>query len=154
MTDMEKVIKALEYCRNQSGCWSDVSECPWIAECRENVNSLKDATLALLKQHEPEWIEEAQKMNGKKIHELKILPEYFDAVRCGDKRFEIRKNDRNFHRGDILRLKEFDGKEYTGEEIDALVRYVLYDWTGGLQDGYCIMSIDTMMHSIPRQEGR
>lgn len=86
------------------------------------------------------------------IHELKILPEYYDAVRCGDKRFEIRKNDRNFHRGDILRLKEFDGKEYTGEEIDVLVRYVLYDWTGGLQDGYCIMSIDTMMHSILRQE--
>ena len=91
-------------------------------------------------------------VNGKKIHELKILPEYFDAVRCGDKRFEIRKNDRNFHRGDILRLKEWNGKEYTGEEIDALVRYVLYDWTGGLQDGYCIMSIDTMMHNIPRQK--
>jgi len=112
-------------------------------EVRERINKLP---------HCPPWIEEAQKMNDKKIHELKILPEYFDAVRCGDKRFEIRKNDRNFHRGDILRLKEFDGKEYTGEEIDVLVRYVLYDWTGGLQDGYCVMSIDTMMHSIPRQE--
>ena len=87
-----------------------------------------------------------------KIHELKILPEYFDAVRCGDKKFEIRKNDRNFHRGDILRLKEFDGKEYTGEEIDVLVRYVLYDWPGGLQDGYCIMSIDTMMRGFPRRK--
>ena len=85
-----------------------------------------------------------------KIHELKILPEYYDAVRCGDKRFEIRKNDRDFHRGDILRLKEWDGEKYTGEELDALVRYVLYDWAGGLQDGYCIMSIDTMMHDIPR----
>ena len=85
-----------------------------------------------------------------KIHELKILPEYYDAVRCGDKRFEIRKNDRDFHTGDILRLKEWDGEKYTGDELDALVRYVLYDWTGGLQDGYCIMSIDTMMHDIPR----
>lgn len=84
------------------------------------------------------------------IHELKILPEYYDAVRCGDKRFEIRKNDRDYHKGDILRLKEWDGEKYTGEELDALVRYVLYDWTGGLQDGYCIMSIDTMMHNIPR----
>ena len=85
-----------------------------------------------------------------KIHELKIRPEYYDAVRCGDKRFEIRKNDRDFHTGDILRLKEWDGEKYTGDELDALVRYVLYDWTGGLQDGYCIMSIDTMMHDIPR----
>ena len=84
------------------------------------------------------------------IHELKILPEYYDAVRCGDKRFEIRKNDRNFHRGDILRLKEWDGEKFTGEELDALVRYILFDFTGGLQDGYCIMSIDTMMHDIPR----
>ena len=85
------------------------------------------------------------------VHELKILPEYFDAVRCGDKRFEIRKNDRNFHRGDVLRLKEWDGEKYTGEEIDVLVRYVLYEWTGGLQPGYCIMSIDTMMHYSQRK---
>lgn len=85
------------------------------------------------------------------IHELKILPEYYDAVRCGDKKFEIRKNDRNYHSGDILRLKEWDGEKYTGEELDALVRYVLYGMDEyGLAEGYCIMSIDTMMHNIPR----
>ena len=87
------------------------------------------------------------------IHELKILPEYFDAVRCGDKRFEIRKNDRNFHSGDILRLKEWDGQKYTGEELDALARYVYYGIDEyGLAEGYCIISIDTMMHYIPREE--
>lgn len=88
-----------------------------------------------------------------KIHELKILPEYFYAVRCGDKRFEIRKNDRNFHTGDILRLKEWDGEKYTGEEIDALVRWILFDWKDAIKPGYCIMSIDIMMHTIPRWEG-
>lgn len=81
----------------------------------------------------------------RKIHELKILPEYFDAVRCGDKRFEIRKNDRNFHSGDILRLKEWNGEKFTGEEIDVLVRWILLDWQDALKPGYCIMSIDTMM---------
>ena len=86
-----------------------------------------------------------------KIHELKILPEYYDAVRCGDKRFEIRKNDRDFHTGDILRLKEWDGKQYTGEELDAVVRYIYHGIDEyGLAEGYCIMSIDTMMHDIPR----
>jgi hypothetical protein len=85
------------------------------------------------------------------IHELKILPEYFDAVRCGDKRFEIRKNDRDFHTGDILRLKEWDGHQYTGEEIDALVRWILFDLQEALKPGYCIMSIDTSMHYIPRK---
>ena len=85
------------------------------------------------------------------IHELKILPEYYDAVRCGDKRFEIRKNDRNYHSGDILRLKEWDGEKYTGEELDALVRYIYYGIDEyGLAEGYCIMSIDTMIHNIPR----
>lgn len=88
-----------------------------------------------------------------KIHELKILPEYFEAVLCGDKRFEIRKNDRNFQRGDFLRLKEWDGERYTGEQVDVLVRYVLDGEAGskyGLDKDYCILSIDTMMHSIPR----
>ena len=85
------------------------------------------------------------------IHELKILPEYYDAIRCGDKRFEIRKNDRNYHSGDILRLKEWDGEKYTGEELDVLVRYIYYGIDEyGLAEGYCIMSIDTMMHNIPR----
>lgn len=89
-----------------------------------------------------------------KIHKLKILPEYFDAVRCGDKRFELRRNDRDFHRGDILRLREWDGKQYTGEEIDVLVRYILEDVGDyGLAPGYCILSIDTMMHNVPRKDG-
>ena len=86
-----------------------------------------------------------------KIHELKILPEYYDAVRCGDKRFELRKNDRDYHTGDILRLKEWDGKQYTGEELDSVVRYIYHGIDEyGLAEGYCIMSIDTMMHDIPR----
>lgn len=38
------------------------------------------------------------------IHELKILPEYFEAVTSGRKQFEIRKNDRDFKVGDQLIL--------------------------------------------------
>lgn len=88
-----------------------------------------------------------------KIHELKILPEYYDAVRFGDKRFEIRKNDRDYHTGDILRLKEWDGKQYTGEELDAVVRYIYHGIDEyGLAEGYCVLSIDTMMHVVPRHE--
>lgn len=80
----------------------------------------------------------------KTVHELKILPEFYDEVRFGNKKFELRKNDRNFQKGDILRLKEWSGNRYTGEELDVVVRYILhdYDWIG-LQEGYCIMSIDT-----------
>ena len=40
-----------------------------------------------------------------KIIELKILPEYFEAVKSGKKTFELRKNDRDFCVGDILILR-------------------------------------------------
>ena len=45
-------------------------------------------------------------------HELKILPEYFNLVASREKTFEIRKNDRNYHAGDTLILKEWDGEKY------------------------------------------
>lgn len=40
------------------------------------------------------------------IHELKILPEYFNEIMYGRKKFEVRFNDRNFKVGDTLLLKE------------------------------------------------
>lgn len=61
------------------------------------------------------------------IHELKIDPEYFTAVRSGKKRFELRRNDRNFHVGDYLALNEYDRstKTYTGRTELVLVTYVM-----------------------------
>lgn len=75
-------------------------------------------------------------------HELKILPEYFDAVVKRTKTFEIRKNDRDFKVGDTLLLKEWDGKAYTGRTVSRYVCYVYYgDGTYGLPEGYCVMGL-------------
>ena len=79
-------------------------------------------------------------------HELKILPEYFDAVEQGKKTFEIRKNDRGFKPGDTLVLKEWNDvyRQPTGREIIADVTYVLEGTNMerfGLLTGFCIMSI-------------
>lgn len=77
-----------------------------------------------------------------KLHDLKILKEYFDAKLAGIKPFEIRYNDRDFQVGDYLRLREIvpipDTSpvmyEYTGR---VLITEVLYILKGvGLQDGY------------------
>lgn len=85
------------------------------------------------------------------LHELKILPEYFDAVVRREKTFEIRKNDRGFKAGDRLRLMEWDGEEYTGREAVAYVSYILYDWPVGIERGYCVMSISIEPEHMSRK---
>lgn len=40
------------------------------------------------------------------VHELKTWNEYFEAVFMGHKTFEVRKNDRDFKKGDTLILKD------------------------------------------------
>ncbi|EIQ7125990.1 DUF3850 domain-containing protein [Enterococcus faecalis] len=72
------------------------------------------------------------------IHELKILPEYFEAVVSGNKRFEIRKNDRNYQKGDILRLNEYQEGQYTGDVHVAEITYIT-DYAQ--QDGYVVLGI-------------
>lgn len=61
------------------------------------------------------------------IHELKTLPEYFEAVISGEKQFEVRKFDRPFHKGDLLALNEFANKMYTGRGCLVYIDYMLTD---------------------------
>lgn len=65
----------------------------------------------------------------KAIHKLKIGSEFFKAVKDGRKKFEIRKNDRAFHEGDILVLEEYDpiNQQYLGGVIKVEVTYMT-DW--------------------------
>ena len=74
------------------------------------------------------------------IHNLKILPEYFTAVACGAKTFEVRKDDRPFDVGDVLKLQEYDGEIYTGRALDVIATYVLRD-TCYCKEGFCIIGI-------------
>lgn len=76
-----------------------------------------------------------------KIHELKTWPYYFNAILSGEKTFEIRKDDRCYRAGDILRLREWNpsDKKYTGREIEKVVTYLLSGW--GLAKDYVCMSL-------------
>ena len=74
------------------------------------------------------------------IHELKILPEYFKAVISGEKTFEIRKNDRPFHKGDLLALNEFDGQMWTGNSCLVYIDYIL-DNSDYVKKDMVVMSI-------------
>ncbi len=76
-----------------------------------------------------------------KIHELKTHPGHFTMVQCGDKPFELRKDDRLFHKDDLLILREFDPDEgvYTGYVACAVVTCVVSgEW---LADGYVALGI-------------
>lgn len=74
---------------------------------------------------------------------LKILPVYFPEVCAGRKRAELRKDDRGFRVGDNLMLREWTGKEYTGRRVIVRVTHILRNAPEyGLQDGFCILSIE------------
>ncbi len=76
-------------------------------------------------------------------HELKTWPVYFEAMRSGKKRFELRRDDRGFKVGDTLVLREWQpgAEAYTGRTIEVQVIYTLKDAPGlGLLTGFCIMS--------------
>ena len=74
-------------------------------------------------------------------HDLKILPQYFEAVKTGKKKFELRKNDRDYKVGDEIHLEEWEpAGGYTGRDIVKEITYVLKDCGRfGLKDGYCII---------------
>ena len=77
------------------------------------------------------------------VHYLKIKPEYYKDIERGLKTFELRKNDRDFHVGDILMLIKLDGE---GNETDQVIKknvvYILKDCPQyGLKEGYAILGI-------------
>jgi hypothetical protein len=78
------------------------------------------------------------------FHELKILPEYFEAVIGGLKSAEVRKNDRDYKVSDYLELKEWDAlsEPFTGFTGRIIVRQFTH--IADLKDyahGYVLLSM-------------
>lgn len=80
---------------------------------------------------------------GQKVHQIRLAKPYFDDVANGIKTFELRKNDRDYKKGDILEMMEFADGKNTGRMVKVLVTYILEDYTG-IEDGYCIMATKLM----------
>jgi hypothetical protein len=89
-----------------------------------------------------------------RTHELKSWPPLFDDVLAGRKRFEVRKNDRDYEEGDEVLLREWrpdllpeDANRYTGRSVRLRIRYVFEPHPGrdpfcGLLAGYCVLDLE------------
>jgi uncharacterized protein DUF3850 len=93
-------------------------------------------------------------------HELKTWPPYFEHLLDGRKRFEVRKNDRRFAVGDVIKFREYVPKEqaakhgeaeayYTGRAYSMRVRYILdprpdRDPDCGLVAGHVVLDLEPM----------
>ncbi|MDB5813517.1 MAG: PUA-like protein [Rhodocyclales bacterium] len=77
-----------------------------------------------------------------KVHELKCWTSYFGAVYSGIKSFEVRFNDRDFRKGDLLLLREWnvERKDYTGRMCERLITYVLTA-SEFCKEGFAILSL-------------
>lgn len=58
----------------------------------------------------------------------KILPEWFDAIQSGQKKYELRLADFDIQNGDVLRLEEWTDetkdRKFTGRVIEKSITYV------------------------------
>ncbi|MCZ6868077.1 MAG: DUF3850 domain-containing protein [Gammaproteobacteria bacterium] len=92
------------------------------------------------------------------VHKLKTWSDEWDAVSRRDKRFEFRRNDRDFKVGDVLRLQRWNPVlgEYTGAlDILVPVTYVLHGnhhHAFGVPEGYCVMSLDCNFEQVARTD--
>lgn len=80
---------------------------------------------------------------GSKTHELKCWPEPFAEIMAGRKRYEIRRNDRDFRAGDFLHLLEWNPttQKYTGSAITVYVPHLTPLPAFGATDDVVVMSI-------------
>lgn len=75
------------------------------------------------------------------IHELKILPEFFQPLISGLKTSEIRKDDRGFRVGDELWLEEWIDGEYTDRVVARKISHIVNGGQHGIEKGYALLSL-------------
>lgn len=81
-----------------------------------------------------------------KHHDIKILPDFADAVYKGEKTFEVRENDRGYQKGDTVSFLVKSTNPYALFEKNHplhgktyKITYVLSGW--GIKNGYVVFGI-------------
>jgi hypothetical protein len=82
-------------------------------------------------------------------HNVKSWPQFFERILSGEKTHELRRNDREYCVGDLVRLQEYDQnrEEYTGRELKVRITYITSEnlpcamSKNALHPDFCILSI-------------
>lgn len=82
-------------------------------------------------------------------HVVKCWPEYFDAIDRGEKPFDVRRDDRGYQKGDVLRLQKYKLGEgfishpdrFGVHEIRREITYILTGGQFGIQPGYVVLGL-------------
>lgn len=86
-------------------------------------------------------------------HVLKCWPQFMPRIASGQKTFEIRKSDRDYQVGDMLRLQHFDPdtsvqRMHSGRHEDILAE-VVYISSAYQQEGYVVLGIRVFQEAKP-----
>ena len=78
---------------------------------------------------------------SRKHHELKTETEYYQAVEKNVKKFEIRKNDRDYKKYDMIKLVETVAGKKTGRVLGPFeIKYIFHGGLYGLDKDYCVIN--------------
>ena len=84
-------------------------------------------------------------------HVLKTSATVWDAVESGEKRFEVRRNDRFFQRGDSVILQRFDsdgtytpkdGVRWSTCDLKFTIGWMLQGGQFGIEPGYIVFQLE------------
>lgn len=89
------------------------------------------------------------------VHRLKTLDIYWDAVKSGEKTFEVRVNDRAFQKGDTLELVRVSASNFVDDSavIRKRITYLLQGGQLGIERTYCVLGLgDVEPPPAPQKE--
>lgn len=92
-------------------------------------------------------------MTERRIHDLKAEPRFFRALCDGTKTFEVRRDDRAYAEGDVLRIHEWDPTDSTRckdlrcpvrpprRTVTFFVSYLLPGGQFGIERGHVVLGL-------------